>query len=112
MKLMYEQILEEFILQSKDIGKIRDFFQRATPAAKTGYLKASYKSGVSIVRGHYVEFGPRGIEISRDEREEFTWQQVADKFDQIFERKEKIKQERQEKESWKQMSIFDLQEGT
>lgn len=84
MKSMYESILEEFLLRAKDKDQIWSFFKGAPDPAKTGYLKAYYRTSTSIVKGYYVETNSYGIEISRDECEKFTWLQVAHRIDKLI----------------------------
>lgn len=104
---MYEKILEEFLLQTKDKNQIRNFFAGAPDPAKTGYLKAYYRTSTSIVKGHYVETNSHGIEISRDECEKFTWLQVAHKIDSLIIQGQYGKPEKLP-ETGTQLSLFDL----
>lgn len=80
MKSMYDKVLEKFLLQNKDKSRIRKFFSGAPMPAKMGYLKGYYKTSITIIDGYHVECNSRGIEITRDETEKYTWQQVADKI--------------------------------
>lgn len=105
MKSMYGKVLEKFLLQNKDKDQIRQFFSGAPMPAKTGYLKGYYKTGITIIDGYYVECNSREIEITRDETEKYTWQQVADKIDFL------IQQGRYgnppiPETGWEQMSLF------
>ena len=63
MKSMYDRVLEEFLLQTKDKSQIRSFFSGAPMPAKTGYLKGYYKTGTTIVDGYYVEFNSRVLRL-------------------------------------------------
>lgn len=107
MKSMHDRVLEEFLLQSKDKSQIRQFFSGAPMPAKTGYLKGYYKTGTTIVDGYYVEFNSRGIEITRDETEKYTWQQVADKIDLLIQQGQYGNPPQQESDG-KQMSFYDI----
>ena len=103
-----EKILEKFLLKSKDKDRIRQFFYGAPMPAKTGYLKGYYKTSITIIDGYYVECNSRGIEITRDETEKYTWQQVADKM--VF----LIQQGRYgnppiSEAKWEQMNLFDYE---
>lgn len=105
MKSRYDKVLEKFLLQNKDKDQIRQFFSSAPMPAKTGYLKGYYKTSITIIDGYYVECNSRGIEITRDETEKYTWQQVADKIDFL------IQQGRYgnppiSETGWEQMSLF------
>lgn len=105
MKSMYDKVLEKFLLQNKDKDQIRQFFSGASMPAKTGYLKGYYKTGITIIDGYYVECNSREIEITRDETEKYTWQQVADKIDFLIQQgrygNPPIPETR-----WEQMSLF------
>lgn len=105
MKSVQEMILEEFLLKSRDKDQIREFFKDAPFPAKTGYLKGLYKTGTSIVRGYYVNFDSRGIEIVREEKETFTWQQAAQVIDRMINKKQYGTQET-ETTGYTQMSLF------
>lgn len=105
MKSMYDKVLEKFLLQNKDKDQIRQFFSGASMPAKTGYLKGYYKTRITIIDGYYVECNSREIEITRDETEKYTWQQVADRIDLL------IQQGRYgnppiPETGWEQMSLF------
>lgn len=110
MKSMYDKVLKKFLLQNKDKDQIRQFFSGAPMPAKIGYMKCYYKIRITIIDGYYVECNSRGIEITRDETEKYTWQQVADKIDFL------IQQGRYgnppiPETGWEQISMFDYQGG-
>lgn len=105
MKLMYDKVLEKFLLQNKDKDQIRQFFSGASMPAKTGYLKGYYKTRITIIDGYYVECNSREIEITRDETEKYTWQQVADKIDFLIQQGHYGNPPIPET-GWEQMSLF------
>lgn len=102
-----EKILEKFLLKSKDKDGIRQFFSGAPMPAKMGYLKGYYKTSITIIDGYYVECNSRGIEITRDETEKYTWQQVADKID-ILIQQGNYGNPPQQRTDGKQMSFYDI----
>lgn len=110
MKSMYDKVLEKFLLQNKDKDQIRQFFSSAPMPAKIGYMKCYYKIRITIIDGYYVECNSRGIEITRDETEKYTWQQVADKIDFLIQQGYYGNPPISEAE-WQQMSIFDYRKG-
>ena len=96
-------------MRDKIKSRIRQFFSGAPVPAKKGYLKGYYKTSITIIDGHYVECNPRGIEITRDETEKYTWQQVADRIDLL------IQQGRYgnppiPETGWEQMSLFEKEQ--
>lgn len=107
MKSRYDKVLEKFLLQNKDKDQIRQFFSSAPMPAKMGYLKGYYKTGVTIIDGYHVECNSRGIEITRDETEKYTWQQVADKIDFLIQQGN-YRNPPQQRTDWKQMSFYDI----
>lgn len=109
MKSIQEKVLETFLLQTKNKGKFASFFKGAPVPAKTGYVKGIYKTSTSIVDGYYVETGPYGIEIFRDKKQDFTWQQVVEKMEELIKQGKYGEEERKVFEG-QQMNIFDYPE--
>lgn len=107
MKSMYGKVMEKFLLQSKDKSRIRQFFSGAPMPAKMGYLKGYYKTSITIIDGYYVECNSRGIEITRDETEKYTWQQVADRIDLLIQQGN-YGNPPQQRTDGKQMSFYDI----
>lgn len=107
MKSMYDKVLEKFLLQNKDKSRIRQFFSGAPMPAKMGYLKGYYKTSITIIDGYYVECNSRGIEITRDETEKYTWQQVADRIDLLIQQGN-YGNPPQQRTDGKQMSFYDI----
>lgn len=106
MKSRYDKVLEKFLLQNKDKDQIRQFFSSAPMPAKIGYMKRYYRTSITIIDGYHIECNSRGIEITRDETEKYTWQQVADRIDLL------IQQGRYgnppiPETGWEQMSLFE-----
>ena len=109
MKSAQEKVLEEFLLQTKNKGKFANFFSGASLPAKTGYAKGVFKTGTSIVNGYYVDFGPLGIEVYRDEKQKFTWQQVVETMEKLIKQGKYGEEEKKILEA-QQMNIFDYPE--
>lgn len=96
-------------MRDKIKSRIRQFFSGAPMPAKMGYLKGYYKISITIIDGYHVECNSRGIEITRDETEKYTWQQVADRIDLL------IQQGRYgnppiPETGWEQMSLFEKEQ--
>lgn len=105
---MHERVLEEFLLQNNEKKqRIFSFFQGAPRPAKTGYLKGIYNTGICIISNYYVECSGHGIEVGREKTEKYTWQNVADKIENLISQGRYIRA-KPIAEEYAQMSIFEM----
>ena len=107
----HEEILEQFLLKTKDRDDIVNYFLDSSETAKVGFLKMFYRTGLSIIHGHYVEFDLNGVMIYRNDMTKYTWQQVAKKIDTMIKdgKYGPIKAKPKEETEY-QMVIFDYPE--